>query len=238
MRLLAHALKVSNWRFIAAAFLRRFWSDDACYGLRRDLSIPFDPPAARIFLTVRALQEKDFPRLFNREGPDVSPDEILWRMRRSTELEAGIKTCYVAVTPEGNPCYAEWLIGAVENEKLQNTFRGEFPVLKPDEAILERAFTLQPYRLQGIMANAMAQIAEAGRDLGARWVMTFVCRSNAPALKGCQKAGFEVFMVRREKWRFFRQRFAFELFPPGRRLISVGPPAKTPERKLAATTSL
>jgi len=41
-----------------------------------------------------------------------------------------------------------------------------------------------------IMPAAMARIAEHGRDVGARHVMTFVGTDNIPSLKGCKRSGF------------------------------------------------
>ena len=41
----------------------------------------------------------------------------------------------------------------------------------------------------------MAQIAERGTDLGARWVITFVTVDNIPSLKGCQRAGFVPYLL-------------------------------------------
>lgn len=49
------------------------------------------------------------------------------------------------------------------------------------------------------MPHAMAKIAEKGKDLGARRVVTFVAHDNLPALKGCKRAGFSPYLVRRER---------------------------------------
>ena len=74
---------------------------------------------------------------------------------------------------------------------------------------LEGAYTPEEYRGQGIMTGAMAQIAERGRVLEARWVITFVDEGNAASLKGCERAGFTPYVRRREAFRLFVRRVAF-----------------------------
>ena len=63
------------------------------------------------------------------------------------------------------------------------------------------------------MPAAMARIAERGKDIGARYVMTFVAESNTPSLKGCKRAGFYLYMMRREKWFLFRRKLTFTKLP-------------------------
>ena len=128
---------------------------------------------------------------------------------------AKIPTCYVALTKDNEPCYMQALIAPSENARLQEYFEGFFPWLRPDEALLEHAFTLETFQGLGIMPHAMARIAEKGRELGARWVITFVIHDNIPALKGCKRAGFSPYLVRREKWRLFRKQLSFEELPSG-----------------------
>ena len=67
-----------------------------------------------------------------------------------------------------------------------------------DERLLEWAFTFEQYRGLGIMACAMAQIAERGTLTGARWVLTLVEKNNIASLKGCRSAGFRPHQVRQE----------------------------------------
>jgi len=108
----------------------------------------------------------------------------------------------------------QWLIGPSENDKIQAYFKGIFPLLAPDEALLEYAFTPDAYRGQGIMPCAMAQIAERAKAFAARWVITFVDHQNIPALKGCKKAGFVPYLMRKDTWRLFRRRSTFKQLPP------------------------
>ena len=50
-------------------------------------------------------------------------------MHRLNFLNTNIGTCYVAVTEEGAPRYMQWLMGASQNDGIQEYFDGIFPVL-------------------------------------------------------------------------------------------------------------
>src|SRR5664279_1795856 len=63
--------------------------------------------------------------------------------------------------------------------------------------------------------SAMARIAERGRALGVRHVMTFVEEDNIPSLKGCKKSGFVPYMIRRERWFLFCRTLTFARLPEG-----------------------
>src|SRR6266705_1321601 len=117
-------------------FKRRFHSRWTHYGLCRDLHQPFEPTAAKIPITVRPLQQSDVPYLLSMNAPGISERGPYVRMHRLNFLQACIGTCYVAVTEDGRPCYMQWLMGSSPNREIQDYFRGIFPVLAPDEALL------------------------------------------------------------------------------------------------------
>jgi len=191
------------------------WSESSALGLRRDLTQSFDAPRAAFALTVRPLQQEDLARLFDTHFGGVKTEGVLDRMQRIALLNAGVATCFVAASPQGEPCYMQWLIGRSENDKMQALFRGRFPILKDNEALLEGAFTVEKFRGMGIMAAAMSCIAEKATDIGARNVITFVSDDNVPSLKGCKRAGFYPYVVRKALWKFFRTRTVFAELPPG-----------------------
>jgi GNAT superfamily N-acetyltransferase len=100
----------------------------------------------------------------------------------------------------------QWLILPRDNPRIRARWGDLFPPLGPDEALLEGAYTAETHRGRGIMAHAMARIAEQAQCLGARWAITFVGAGNLPSLKGCRKAGFAPYVERCESWRLFRRR--------------------------------
>jgi hypothetical protein len=89
------------------------------------------------------------------------------------------------------------LIGPNYNEKIQYFFGANyFPILREDEALLEGAYTPSRYRGQGVMAAAMARIAEHAAGLDCCYVVTFVGCDNVASLLGCKKAGFSPYAYR------------------------------------------
>ena len=188
----------------------RVRSDDVSYGLKRDLEAPHVAPEALIPITVRPLKAADVPQILGTDDESLTPEEKWDRIRRRQLVESGAGAAYVAVTTEDVPCYVQWLFTHEDNGFVQTYFRGSFPVLSPDTALLENAFTPVAFRGQRIMSAAMSQIAEQAAPLGARYVVTFVGVDNVASIKGCNRAGFEIYTNRFEKWRGFRRSIEFQ----------------------------
>jgi hypothetical protein len=210
-----HLLRDFEIREVWEKSKRRIYSDSLSFGLKRDIAIPFEAPAAKIPIEVRPLEEKDIPSLLNVDSPDISDEERKELVERRSFLEKGMQTCYVAVDVTGSPCYMQWLIGSSGNELLAKEYNGGFPRLAPDEALLENAFTPEKHRGYGIMPTAMARIAYKAKDINARYVITFVHHENIPSLKGCKRAGFSPYVLRRDRWFLFRRQLTFVPLPPG-----------------------
>src|SRR4051794_32174199 len=204
----------------------RWHLDVESYGLRRDLSLRFPVPPARPRVEVRELRLEEIHRLLDLSPPNIKESDRKERLSRLQLVEAGVGTCYGAVTEDGTPCFAQWLFAPDENEAVQEYFNGLFP-MGPGEALLEGAFTLERYRGLGMMPRATALIAERGSDVGARFVVTFVPKSNTSSLKGCQRAGFVPYLWRTERWRHFRRDLSFEPLPEGTPYQFEGPGASS-----------
>jgi GNAT superfamily N-acetyltransferase len=178
------------------------------------MRIAFPTPDARIPLSVRQLQENDIPRIFDLDRKDLSAEDKAELHTRLEHLHANIPTCYVAVTADDTPAYLQWLMSNCENHRIQAYFNGIFPLLAADEALLENAFTLHDFRGKGVMPAAMACIAEQGKEIGVRRIITFVEENNIPSLKGCRKAGFSPYVLREETWFLFRRKLTFTKLSP------------------------
>jgi hypothetical protein len=211
----AGPLNAGKLHHIAEALSYRWASGLSSFGLRRDLRIPFAAPEANIPISVRPLVDSDVRKLLNVNALGITDEGREERMTRLQMLEAGLATCYVAVTTDDEPCYMQWLIGPEQNDKVQAYFKGIFPHLERGEALLEGAFTPEVHRGKRIMPCAMAQIAEKATEIGARWVMTFVTQDNIPSLKGCQRSGFAPYAARQESWNAFRHSVKFTPLPEG-----------------------
>ena len=215
VRQVGRMVREGRGRVLMDVLRERWASRRLSYGLRRDLAVPFPAPAARVPVTIRPLRDSDVPALLALDAPGLDEAARDERRTRLDMIAAGLRTPYVAVTVDDRPCYMQWLLGPEENERVQAFFHGIFPRLAADEALLEGAFTPEEFRGQGIMAAAMAQLAELAGPLGARWVVTFVTADNLPSLKGCKRAGFAPYLTREESWQQFRRRLAFTPLPPG-----------------------
>lgn len=188
---------------------RRMNSRSSFFGLERDLTVTLAMPEAKLPIQVRRLAPEDIPYIFKKRTAERSGPEMKDVARRTLLIKARFSRCYVAAVPDDRPCYMQWLIGPDENRKVQAYFKGGFPWIGLDEILLEGAYTPPEYRGFGIMACAMFQIAEKGRQLGARRAITFVQRENSAALAGCRKAGFVPYLVRDDSWKNFRRTLKF-----------------------------
>jgi hypothetical protein len=185
----------------------RIYSEKTWYLLRRDPGTPFIAPPPRIPIRVRPVEKSDYPSI------------IAEHPARLPALEAGLATCYVAETSDGDICYMQWLIDSDQNNLIMTNFRGMCPPLKNGEMMLEWAYTFKKYRGFGIMAPAMSAISEQGAARGATSLITFVEHDNIPSLKGCRSAGYRPYKIRRDRWRLFHKTEQYN---------SLGPNAKYP----------
>ncbi len=206
--------KQFRFREIGQKLAHRVYYNNYSYCLRRDLQIPFPAPEAKIPIIIRRLEQGDITKLFANVA-DLPASDQADLYSRLDFWNAKVPTCYVGVAEDGAPTYIQWLMGPEQNEKIQAFFNGTFPVLAPDEALLENALTPAAFRGKGIMPSAMARIAEQGTTLGARYVLTFVEQHNIPSLKGCKKSGFLPHLIRHEQWFLFRRSLIFTKLPEG-----------------------
>lgn len=183
---------------------------EICYGFRRDLYLDFEPPNSAFPVQLRFFEEKDRAALF---GPgDIGKEKdkaVMDRLKRLAMLEADIPQSYVGTTPEGAPCFIQWLIPPAANRKLLSFYQGYIPPLSKDEVLLEGVFIPDSYRGKRIMPLAMSSLAEKGRAIGARWAVTYVEETNLPSIKGVLQSGFRPYLTRISVWRMFRRTIEF-----------------------------
>ena len=181
-------------RGMNAVVLRR-----TSYGLRRHLHTSCLPPTTKLPLMVRELNHSDTPLILpyhlaasdRREGQQIN--------QRRKLLAQNIPTPFVAIDQSSSrPCFIQWAFDSSHNDFITHFFKGRFPRLKQGEVLLENAYTHPHYRGQGVMPVAMSLIADIIAARGAREVMTFVETTNIPSLKGCTRAGFQPFMIRKD----------------------------------------
>lgn len=206
LRTLLLVVRHGEFREILDELRRRLWSTEVSFCLRRDLAAPFEAPRARVPFEIRPLCASDEAEVL-RERP-----------RRLPILRGNVPTCYVAVAEGGEIAYMQWLMTSASNAAIGEIFGGRVPPLSADEALLEFAYTFEAWRGKNIMPRAMALIAEKAGDEGCRHVMTYVREENVPALKGCQRAGFQMFRRQAVTWcAFVRVRVETSDLPAGTR---------------------
>jgi hypothetical protein len=193
-----------NVRPIFEDLSRWAWSHDRAVGMERDLTLSFEPPAARVPIEVVRLDNAHAVRLFSEEGLDTS--SVLDMESRRRFWEDGIPDAYVAIDEEGIPCFVQWAIPGEHAELVKSYFGDGFPELRPDEMLLEGAWARPEARGKRIMAEAMSRITLAGARPQHRRAITFVGVDNEPSIRGCRAAGYEVYIGREETWRFGRRK--------------------------------
>lgn len=187
-------------KFMVKGISKRVMSKTLAFGLKRDLLVEFTVPKADIDLLIRPYNYKD-------------KDHFKTDLQNDGLLEKEIPTCYVATLSNDTPCYRQWLMGAENNEAIQEFWGAAFPILNEDEAIVESVFTIPSYRRKGIMPEALDRISKKALDFGARYVMLFVEVNNVPSLKGSHRSGFSPYVLRTERWFFFKRHITFEDVP-------------------------
>lgn len=193
----AHRVRGVMLHRIGKGIQRQIYCQWRSYGLKRDITVPFQAPPCRIPLLIRELRPSDVPHILPLDTSHLPRHEQREVEVRRAHLAADIPTCFVAIDLRTHtPCFLQWLMGPDQNDRIRKFFKGRFPRLAFDEALLENAYTPPHYRSLAIMPHAMALIAARARAQGARHVLTFVQHDNIPSLKGCVRAGFRPGLLR------------------------------------------
>ena len=213
LRNFLYLLKFMQGKEILNKIRYRIHSNTVYYGLINVLPDVCLPDSSSIPVHLRPLQDADIAVLFDVRTPHLSGPGIAERLYRLLLINSKIRSCYVAVTPEGHPCSALWLIPATENKKLRDHSNNSFPTLADDEMLLEGLFTLETFRNRHIMAHCIVQILEKAKEAGAKKVLSFVHSGNAQSLRSLQRAGFTEYTIKREKWFLFFRTVTIEPMP-------------------------
>lgn len=176
--------------------------------LRRDLTLPFTPPPAKIPLVVRELRPDDDLSLVADE-PGLSPEMAQLRATQRWLLSSDLPTCWVAVDPDGKVCFMTWLLTARDNAQIKQRWGAWLPELKPDESMIEGIFTAESHRGLGIMPDAGTRITELASGPDVRYALGFIGSGNSSSLKAGDKAGWLPYIKRVESWFLFRRRVHF-----------------------------
>jgi len=230
--------KHQQWNEIGQKIGNRLYSKRCYYGMVNRIADPIVPVEATIPTEMRELRDDDVRILFDIQIPGLSQQDVSDRLYGRLLVDAGIRTCYVAVTPGGLPCAAVWLISAADNPKLQNISNGNFPLVAPDDRLIEGAFTLNEYRNWHVMASCFARVIAMAKASGARQVIAFVHSENTRSLRALVRSGFNKYAIKREKWFLFFRSLTFEELPGSTDVVSKMPDSVVHAGRQPARSSL
>lgn len=186
--------------FMIKGVTKRIYSKTQAYGLKRDLSIPFTIPNAKIDLKLRLYKDQDHP-------------SFSANLHNYGLVEKNIPKCFVATTLDDQPCFRQWLIGPENRQDIKEFWGDAFPDIQEDEMLLEDGFTVPDMRGKGIMSAAITRIIEKEKRPEINAVITFVGADNVASLKGIHRSGFKPYTLRTEKWLLFKRKVLFEDVP-------------------------
>ncbi len=186
--------------YLINGFKKRLKSENLYFGLKRDLTVPFKIPDAKIDINVRLIEEKD-QKYFNMTHTE---DGLIYE---------NIPDCFVATTIEDEACFRQWFMRYAVKDKIESYFADMFPALKENEALLEGAFIPPAKRGLNIMEAGICRILENFKNSDVRYVMTFVSINNIASLKGIHRSGFSPYILRTEKYFLFKKKVIFTQIP-------------------------
>jgi len=213
----ADYLRVADVRGLSRQAGRLIYSDSVGIGIRKDLIADTVTPALATAQAVRRASFHDVEALVSdKRTEDATADEH-WqrRLRRYVVSSMGIDNCYVADEPGVGPCFMQYLFFHADNDLIQSVFPQLYPVLSPDEAMVEFLYVAPEARRAGFATECMSQVADEARRGGASSVISFVRPNSKGAIKVCERVGFRFDSVRRLRYRFFRQTITHEPRPEG-----------------------
>lgn len=187
---------------------KRLYSRHESVCLRRDLTVPFTPPPAKIPLEFRQLRPDDDLALIADE-PGLSAEVRQLRTDQRWMLSCDLPAPWVALDPDGVVCLMAWWLTARDNDRIKAVWGDWLPQLKPDEAIIEGIYTAESHRGLGIMAVAATEISARAAGPETKWGLGFILLSNKSSRRGGEKAGWTPYLRREERWVLFRRRVTF-----------------------------
>ncbi len=206
---LIEILKSKNIDELKTVLKFRFYNEETCLGLRAEIKPHCADLSEKIQLETRICDEKTIMDIFETEKTNIDKG---WSERRKRLVYRKIGRAYVTFL-KNTPCHFQWVFDSKDNKSLRRYFKGEYPILKPGEAILEHALTLKNYRQRGIHKQSRMQIFEIeNKKFKNRIFISFINPQNTPSLKCALDSGFKPIWIRKELWIFNYHKFTFEKY--------------------------
>jgi len=199
IKIIFNLLKNGSLKPIIESITTRFYSTQNFVGVEvnRDQLKNLD---SKLDITIRPFKKSDINAL--KEG-----------QRHIRLVEEKIPNCYAAITENDMMVYRQWLFKQDQFEQITKYFGPIFPNINADEAIIEGVFTHLNYRGLRIMPNAIYKILNQDQYKHLYRIIAFVGDTNIGSLKGFYRIGFKPYILRQEKWFFFKRTISFIPLP-------------------------
>ncbi len=171
------------------------WGAKRFLGLRADLAELPQVKPAKVAVAMEPRDVRSF-RGFDEELRQTSGTDHAQVLFRTWLAAAGVQELYAAVDDAGAPVYVQWLVRHRDQHLLRDEAPNRHPELRPDEVLLEGAYTFVAFRRMGVMADGMSQLLHTAAAEGARTAFTYVEPDNIGSMRGCASAGFVLDHVR------------------------------------------
>ena len=186
-------------------FKRQIYSHSSQVGLFLNLNeYEFPTIETGIKYTLNLATKEDMDEVM-KKAKSESKEMLQKLLFRRWMFEDGYRNCYVARTADTNDiCTVAFIIFPTDNTKVEGKFRNWFVKLRPDEAILEGAYTFEKYRGNRLHPAIIIDRLRICKQQGIKWVLGYIEENNEASLKGAERAGFKRFGYAPEfKFMFF-----------------------------------
>lgn len=170
---------------------------DYYYILYLNLSSLNKPRESRLNYSIKIADESDFESLIDQIGQLElnARKEIVARL---FFRQAGFKHCYFVRTTNGQLAYMQWLIYPDENEIIAKNFRYLFYPLKPNQVMLENAFTFPKFRGLGLLPSVSAELLTIARNQGYKNAIVYIQKNQIVSINEFLKLNFKIRKIVRE----------------------------------------
>lgn len=209
--MLVKQLQNGDFKGVRGDLEQWMWSENYYCGLLRERDKQFTPAPADVELTARLLDDELAPKVFDFEG--LGERDCTYLERRCRIWEAGFHNGFVAVDPDGEPAYLQWLIPPAQNAKVKEFFGPLFP-LDDTTLVVEGAWIPPKFRKANVMGEGLSKVTEAAFEASpeATAALCFPELKNKGAVRGSASGGYDIAKLRTDTWRLGRRSCTFSDF--------------------------
>jgi len=165
----------------------------AFVSLQKNLDTKSLPLPCEVKYSLHLASEEDMQEMLElarAEGKESAYELI----GRKLFYDSGFRDCYVARSADTNElCFIQWMISPQVCQGLYRDFGNMLPMLESTDLWMENSYTFKKYRGKKLYPSALVDLAQIARDKGFKRILTYVREDNIASIKGCERAGFQIF---------------------------------------------